>query len=593
MPDNISYTFTTSDVIVLSATGEVVGEDVTGLLYVPDLEPYDPCYNASAPYIPANVTRQANLPKIDYDLIGIAPWISPQCTQNYFAAARLDPIRGFIFFQPTNTTAPPPAVTDSAWDLGDGGKWKTQNNYPIFAVSGLDGVRLTVESSLYSGNLTGVPYGPQLASLYDPRDYVRLWVDIDTGQTSQFPHLWVFLLVVLGILIAIILSTIVTMRLVQQRRRESLRRRVASGEVDLEALGIKRLTVPQDALNQMPLYTYGQRHHRAGSSPRSSASATTGPYGMTATADDRGEKSPASASSQSSPFAQSRTPNIASNLVQNYAPDTGPTRPPAAVAPAATSRVLTRVHSTYRPTPTSQPTCAICLDDFFLPSSSEPGTLVRELPCHHIFHPECVDSFLRDSSSLCPICKRSALPLGYCPRVITNAMVRRERLVRQIRERAEIDHREDDDEDEDEYVVTSSSAIMGSDDSDPAARRSQPSRREFSDVDVDGSPTSRFARMRPRAFARMRRRSSATALTDMPVADAEVHETSDAATPASPQERQRLAQSRSERARQRAASMLGPLRRAPLENPSDMEQYSTAPTWRKAFRGVFSRGQNG
>ena len=78
----------------------------------------------------------------------------------------------------------------------------------------------------------------------------------------------------------------------------------------------------------------------------------------------------------------------------------------------------------------SQPTCAICLDDF-VPG----GTTVRELPCKHIFHPECIDSFLRENSSLCPMCKKTVLPKGYCPAMVTNAMVRRERLVRRMRDR--------------------------------------------------------------------------------------------------------------------------------------------------------------
>lgn len=73
----------------------------------------------------------------------------------------------------------------------------------------------------------------------------------------------------------------------------------------------------------------------------------------------------------------------------------------------------------------SQPTCPICLDDF-VPGSS----VVRELPCAHIFHPDCVDTFLMQNSSLCPLCKKSVLPPDFCPTRVTNLMVRRERLLR-------------------------------------------------------------------------------------------------------------------------------------------------------------------
>jgi hypothetical protein len=59
--------------------------------------------------------------------------------------------------------------------------------------------------------------------------------------------------------------------------------------------------------------------------------------------------------------------------------------------------------------------------------------MLRELPCTHIFHAACVDPFLTTHSSLCPLCKKSALPTGYVPKTITNVMVRRERQVRRLR----------------------------------------------------------------------------------------------------------------------------------------------------------------
>jgi hypothetical protein len=96
------------------------------------------------------------------------------------------------------------------------------------------------------------------------------------------------------------------------------------------------------------------------------------------------------------------------------------------------SEVAAREALPKRQVPFTQPTCSICLDDF-----EHNQTIVRELPCSHIFHPECIDGFLRDNSSLCPMCKKSALPQGYFVTDVTNAMVRRERLIRRIRERVE------------------------------------------------------------------------------------------------------------------------------------------------------------
>ncbi|KGG51847.1 hypothetical protein DI09_25p70 [Mitosporidium daphniae] len=43
--------------------------------------------------------------------------------------------------------------------------------------------------------------------------------------------------------------------------------------------------------------------------------------------------------------------------------------------------------------------CPICIEDFSIKSK------VRELPCQHIFHPECIDAWLVNRASSCPMCK--------------------------------------------------------------------------------------------------------------------------------------------------------------------------------------------
>ena len=47
--------------------------------------------------------------------------------------------------------------------------------------------------------------------------------------------------------------------------------------------------------------------------------------------------------------------------------------------------------------------------------------------------------FLGNHSSLCPLCKKSAFPVGFCPAKITNAMVVRERNLRRLRSRVNVD----------------------------------------------------------------------------------------------------------------------------------------------------------
>ena len=171
-----------SDIRTLSTNGVTSSDDIDGFLYVPDLNPSDPCVETSKPYVPANVTRQGNLPTKDYDLVALAPWISANCTLSYLAAARSDPARAFIFYRPDHHDDRPPPINDASWTLNDGGQWKSRNRYPVYAVSGQTGDLLMTHLARYSGNLTEVEQGHELAEWFDPRDYARLYADIPTSE---------------------------------------------------------------------------------------------------------------------------------------------------------------------------------------------------------------------------------------------------------------------------------------------------------------------------------------------------------------------------------------------------------------------------
>lgn len=325
-----------------------------GFLYFPTLTAT--CAGASD--VPENVTVLSDLP-LRVPKIAIAPWVSPACTLDYLNSAPSNTITAFVFYLPDQANSPLPAANDAVWSLGDGGHWKSVTNYPVYAVATQVGELILTQMAYYSGNISTVPYGSQLIDDqgYSPDAYIRLLIDISTGGGggSGLPSIWVFLLIILAVLLALIGTLSLVMHIIQRKRRNSLRDRIARGEVDVDSLGIKKLTVPQDMINKLPLYTY--------------------------------TSSPGHA------------------VVEKGIPHASP--------------------------PLNQSTCAICLDDF-VPSQSQ----VRELPCKHVFHPECIDLFLLDNSSVCPLCKQSVLPQGYCPEIVTNAMVRRERYIRRHRARS-------------------------------------------------------------------------------------------------------------------------------------------------------------
>ena len=320
--------------------------------------------NTSALYIPSNVTRLSDLPATQYLYVAIAPWISAPCTLSYLAAAK--GATAFMFYHPDNSSSTPPPVSDPSWDLGDGGRWKAQNKYPVYAIPGLEGAIIIQELAQYNGNSSNSLIRDILAyEQFDQSDYVRLYTSFGTDGSSDLPSLWCFLLIVLGIVLLLIATTSFSMHFFQRRYRNALRRRVENGEVDLETLGIKRSTpVSQEEVDKLPTYIY--------------------------------------------------TPS-------SDAPKERTTNPPNPSSPTPSAPLPSQTFY-------SQSSCTICLEDF-IPNQTE----VRSLPCHHIYHPECIDPHLSSRSSRCPLCMAQVLPRKNEP--ITNAMVRAERRIRERQRR--------------------------------------------------------------------------------------------------------------------------------------------------------------
>lgn len=229
-----------------------------------------------------------------------------------------------------------------------------------------------------------------------------IYTDNIPGQeTGNMPSLWSFVLAIAGTVLVLSLLLVVIYRLVLRKRRDQLERRIAAGQVDVEALALNQTKAPRDVVDKMPLYTYLDITSSSESSVHRKS-----------TSNDDVEQKPeviVSPPSPADPVAE------ANQTLRNV----GLRKPQAAVVnPAKQENDDTR--SKYRLSHT-QTTCAICIDDFVAGSS-----VVRELPCGHIFDAECIDPFLTDNSCLCPLCKKSVLPAGsYCISV-TNEMVQRE-----------------------------------------------------------------------------------------------------------------------------------------------------------------------
>ena len=239
----------------------------------------------------------------------------------------------------------------------------------------------------YSKNIKQAPSADALLTQYGPTDNVRLYCNILFDETSELPSLWVFLLVVMGMLAAMVFVTSLSMHLLQRHRRRHLRQLITSGQVDLPSLGIALLTVPRDMIDTFPLFVY------------QTGSSLGGPV-----ADAEAKAS----GLRNSHYALNSKCSIDSDPKADLH---------AGLPPASTLE--------HRSPLFPQPTCPICLDDFI-----DHETIVRSLPCNHIFHPACIDPMLLEYSTLCPLCKASALPAHYCPPKITNAMLRQHRAFR-------------------------------------------------------------------------------------------------------------------------------------------------------------------
>ncbi|KAL3463383.1 hypothetical protein BJX64DRAFT_120056 [Aspergillus heterothallicus] len=354
---------------------------IKGLLYVPSLNGHDECNDTIAPHIPENVTRYHNVAQFGYQTIGLVPWVKPDCSRWFLEASRRVGTNALLLFLPSSDDKKPPPAHDDVWLLDGEPPWKDNHLFPIYAIPGQAGTTLMEQLSWYSGNETepqGKQNGSDTTSQTDQWD-MRLFTIINLEKTGRkSPSIWGFLLAILGTLLVLCIILLLLYQLIQRRRRENLQRRLEANGVDYEQYALQHVRVSREFLDKLPIYTYPNLDDPSSGSSRQSLRGIDKP--------DQSQDTLVIGNEQSK-FEK----EIEADIEED--PQT-----------ANTSRRPSYAKHTNRLSH-SQTTCAICLEDFVPALSS-----VRELPCGHIYHPECIDVSLTRNSSLCPLCKKSVLP---------------------------------------------------------------------------------------------------------------------------------------------------------------------------------------
>lgn len=206
---SISYSFSYFPLQQLSSPSSEA-QQYAGLLYTPTLG--TKCADTMA-VIPRNLTL-SKLPPMTYvrvlamfSKLTIQPFIAfapaSNCRDTYVQQATTDGAKAIILYPPSNTTFNSiPAVSLS---------YNAQ--IPVYFTDYMDSAAVAEQMNLYNTDIRDVPNGDLLSSIYPSDSYVRLAMTITRNgpPPRSLPGLWIFLLVVLGLLCLIVASTSVAM----------------------------------------------------------------------------------------------------------------------------------------------------------------------------------------------------------------------------------------------------------------------------------------------------------------------------------------------------------------------------------------------
>lgn len=153
-----------------------------GLIYVPELPVDDTCLSDTRDLIPSNATRLTDLPAQNCAKIALAPWTSAACAKSYLAQANQDQTLAMLFYLPGTSAAKPLPADAPLWDLDDNDEWKSENEFPVYAIPGESGDNLMRQLSLYSGNLSEAPQADRLMRFYDVNSIPRVYGLVGLGM---------------------------------------------------------------------------------------------------------------------------------------------------------------------------------------------------------------------------------------------------------------------------------------------------------------------------------------------------------------------------------------------------------------------------
>ncbi|KAJ5278821.1 hypothetical protein N7478_004193 [Penicillium angulare] len=374
--ENVGFRFVLDRTVqTLSDHGLPDSENFSGLLFVPDLAPQDPCNKIVEPFIPENVTRYKDVSDFGYPVIGIAPWVSSECTQAFLAASREAHTDAAIFFQLSNNTGIPPPPSDPIWSLHDRGRWRSENDFPVYGVPGPAGATLMHELTSYgsSHNKTSNTTNSSThdSSVPDKRLFVMF---PRVHLSSDKPNFTLFLVGVIGAIIALSFIFWALWNWHKRKLRTELQRRIDAGELDVEALPLDSmggqvsravpLTVPRDVVEALPLFTYP---HSPATDAKDEAQTEVVELNDQSTDSSSTSHSPDPSIPPMPVSPDFNTPSPSPHV-------TGIRKPEAAVINQGTDEQeaypLPSLHP-YRMSHT-QTTCAICIEDFVVGSSVRP-----------------------------------------------------------------------------------------------------------------------------------------------------------------------------------------------------------------------------